>query len=119
MANTDTRPVWARALERKILQDVPEGSAVPPDVAQLVRDNEALVQQFHRHVVISPRVPGQHARYVVMKSGAYRGQVGELVATIGLAHASGYVLVLRMAGERLESFNPFELVAYVEEPRHD
>lgn len=60
---------------------------------------------------ISPPYP----RYRVASGNSYAGQVGDAIASIGLKHSGGYVVVLHLDSGEQQSFNPMQL--FPEPPR--
>lgn len=49
------------------------------------------------------------SRYVAASGDKRVGQRGRLVATVGLKHGGGHVVVLQLDNGKLDSFNPFGL----------
>lgn len=45
-------------------------------------------------------------RYIVGSGDKRMGQRGQLVATVGIKHGGGYVVVLNLDNGKLDSFNP-------------
>lgn len=57
--------------------------------------------------------PDPH-RFRVAGAQATSGQRGVAIASIGLKHSAGYVVVMKMDNGRIESFNPMMLLPETE-----
>lgn len=109
---------WGQRLERQVLNahGVRDGEQVPADVHALAMDVGRVLEHLDRHVEITPARVDRHRAWCVGAGHKRQGQVGQLVASIGLRHASGYVCVLRFPDGALESFGPHTLHPHQEAP---
>ncbi|ARL04248.1 hypothetical protein [Burkholderia pseudomallei] len=63
-----------------------------------------------RFVDVTFDCPGEPHRWIVGAGDVRAGQAGVQVATIGLKHSPGYVVLLKLDSGKMDSFSPMQLL---------